>query len=329
MHPKRIGEFDSWRGVLVLWVIFGHISLVSGIKIPLLNAPGYAVDLFMVISGYFIQDNLMTFRLNGGGFLQTIKNFYVKRIKRIYPHYLVSLTIFYLITYLVSVFDLLPFIYYSFLNIENLFINATLLNGLIPKYSNSMPIPSWSLSLEIQFYLIAPLIFYYRLYINRFFIIICGILCIIFSLYFGPLSAHVDYSLPSIIPLRLMVFMAGMAWRASKEEGQFSNFYLILIMIGIGNLNISIFILFLLFSIKLKDHFPLKPILENFNLQKIGLISYELYLVHAPIILFYIIFSDHILPNLSSEKYLNLLVLTFFTLVTSFISAKFLSRVRF
>jgi peptidoglycan/LPS O-acetylase OafA/YrhL len=45
------GILDGWRGILALWVLLGHIDHIVGLHMPVLRAPGYAVDVFMVLSG--------------------------------------------------------------------------------------------------------------------------------------------------------------------------------------------------------------------------------------------------------------------------------------
>ena len=51
----RNETLDGWRGFLALWVVIGHILLYSNINFKVLTAPGYAVDGFIFLSGYFIQ----------------------------------------------------------------------------------------------------------------------------------------------------------------------------------------------------------------------------------------------------------------------------------
>ena len=68
----RNGAIDELRGIAVLAVVCSHVGLVYGVDSPLafglaLPALGVGVDLFLVLSGYVIWQNVMAMRAKAGG----------------------------------------------------------------------------------------------------------------------------------------------------------------------------------------------------------------------------------------------------------------------
>jgi peptidoglycan/LPS O-acetylase OafA/YrhL len=69
---RRNGAIDELRGLAVLAVVCSHVGLVYGLDSPLafgLAAPalGVGVDLFFVLSGYVIWQNVAAMRAKAGG----------------------------------------------------------------------------------------------------------------------------------------------------------------------------------------------------------------------------------------------------------------------
>src|SRR5437764_12543746 len=87
-RPNHIGFVDGIRGYSALWVMFGHFSTRTGCWIPVLQSPGKAVDLFMVVSGFLMTYHHLLRRRSEP--LPAVTNwgrFYVRRIFRIAPLY--------------------------------------------------------------------------------------------------------------------------------------------------------------------------------------------------------------------------------------------------
>jgi hypothetical protein len=89
---KRINELESLRGVLALWVVVGHILPSAGILDTALGpfkfvAKGeYAVDVFIIMSGFFIFYLLDTAQ-------EKYRPFIIRRFLRLFPAYFVCLII--------------------------------------------------------------------------------------------------------------------------------------------------------------------------------------------------------------------------------------------
>ena len=167
----HIAFFDGLRGILCLWIFIYHASVMIGYETGLIPAGAQAVDIFMFISGF-----VMAYTLSVGGDRRSISHpdklivFYLKRLIRIIP-------VYYLVLLLAVVF----FASFSQFAHEaaaafppkwaaqmrndpslteitpaNIVLHMTFLFGLNPHYASNMPIPDWSLTLEMQFYAIVP-----------------------------------------------------------------------------------------------------------------------------------------------------------------------------
>ena len=136
---------DGLRGIAVISVIFYHVFQFR---------PGWmGVDLFFVLSGFLISSILLDTKNSPGYF----RNFYVKRVLRIFPLYYLSLTLFFLpflIRHGKSVAaETLPYFAY----VQN--ISFTIKNQWPVDWLSPLN-HFWSLAIEEQFYLFFPLLIY-------------------------------------------------------------------------------------------------------------------------------------------------------------------------
>ena len=152
--------FDSLDGVRclsILAVLWHHSPLFQPGQetLMLLNRGFLGVDLFFVLSGFLITTLLLREEARVGRF--SITGFYRRRILRIFPTYFLLVTL--LSIYYIGVKGradlaaLVPY-YYFFL--------ANFLMQDIPLLA-----PTWSLSVEEQYYLIWPLILLLTLHARR------------------------------------------------------------------------------------------------------------------------------------------------------------------
>jgi peptidoglycan/LPS O-acetylase OafA/YrhL len=86
---ERIGVVDELRGLALVMVVFSHVGLVYGLETDIayglaLPAFGVGVDLFLVISGFVIYRNVRAMSvLAGGSALLGAQAFWVRRFVRI------------------------------------------------------------------------------------------------------------------------------------------------------------------------------------------------------------------------------------------------------
>ena len=147
---------QTLRAISVLVVIAYHFEL------PVPN--GFiGVDIFFVISGYVITQSLM--RSSENSWFSKLKIFYIKRIARLFPAFLIV----FIFTIIASVLFLSPNVGVQQNAIKSS-LGATLgiSNFVIPRVTgdyfgasgNTNPFQhTWSLSVEEQFYVVFPLIF--------------------------------------------------------------------------------------------------------------------------------------------------------------------------
>ena len=175
--PARIDAFESLRGLMALWVVVGHAVTRSGYGgadiPPLLSplaSPIDAVGVFIVLSGFVIFFLLDRSHLSYGAFL-------TRRVFRLFPLYLAALaaaaasqswefqtlqTIPWRSSAIAKDINvhLLTLQYFDW----HLLAHATMTHGLLsdallPASAVALISQAWSLSLEWQFYLMAPALF--------------------------------------------------------------------------------------------------------------------------------------------------------------------------
>jgi len=162
---RKIKSLDQLRGFLAICVVFYHILQISrsvGLphfsELPIFSRGTEAVMVFFTLSGYLIMGSLYDEKKYFGSI--NVKNFYVRRILRLYPVY-----------YLVLI---IGFVFYHFLLpklgipyetnynlIEAIALNVAFLPNVfsILYEPGSILLILWSIGIEEQFYLvIAPLL---------------------------------------------------------------------------------------------------------------------------------------------------------------------------
>ncbi len=151
VNPKRehYPALDGLRGIAILLVVFFH----NFGFINYFNFGWLGVDLFFVLSGFLITNILM----NEVGSRHYLKNFYVRRVLRIFPLYYLLLIVFLLILPNFEAYkDNLK--YYTD---NQWWIWTYLQNWLyvfkLPEDTNLL-LHLWSLGVEEQYYLVWPFI---------------------------------------------------------------------------------------------------------------------------------------------------------------------------
>ncbi len=148
-------QLDGLRGIAILAVLVGHSlprfpALYSG-AVAQYGAAGVGVDLFFVISGFLITGIL----LDSVGSPHYLRNFYVRRVLRIWPLYFALLGFVFLLLPLIfpaeraRIFEL-SHPWQAYLVFAQNFSARTL--GLMPLFV------TWSLAVEEQFYFVWPLL---------------------------------------------------------------------------------------------------------------------------------------------------------------------------
>jgi peptidoglycan/LPS O-acetylase OafA/YrhL len=221
-HLSHLSELDVVRGLMSWWVVVGHVLAFAGFvenNVPSVIAVVMhgesAVKVFMMMSGFVIAKLLADKN-------ESYKVFITRRFLRLYPVFLVALAVAILarplyIPILLASGAPLPWHYGRIWDAENnhfwahILAHLSMLYGLIPestlRYTGIALLgPAWSITIEFQFYLVAPLLI---LIAHRFgtkgwitLIVVSGLVPQIFS---PSLQRNFPTSLPDFLPL----FLAG------------------------------------------------------------------------------------------------------------------------
>ena len=163
---RRIPELDGLRGMAILLVMVGHYFSVPGVgSVSLLNGYWFrlgwtGVDLFFVLSGFLIGGILLDAR----GSTNYFKTFYARRFFRIIPLYYAWIFLYVILAPLIRIFfseSIGPVQQVDGSIVAHLFFlqnfHEFLKTGASFWWFSSM----WSLAVEEQFYLVAPLLVRY------------------------------------------------------------------------------------------------------------------------------------------------------------------------
>src|SRR5687768_14376661 len=146
---KHLPALTGFRFFLALWVMLHHLTspgqslAVAALTLPhpvytLIRGGYLAVTTFFVLSGFVLARSYPSPKLG---------SYFVGRIARVYPVYLLSMLL------------VVPFIAADAVPNKSLYVlqYLALLQGWFPDTPVTWNIPAWSLSCEMFFYLVFPL----------------------------------------------------------------------------------------------------------------------------------------------------------------------------
>lgn len=292
---REINTLSFFRGIAALYVMIAHVLIWGGYKGYFPN-PKVAVDVFIFISGFLIVYGITSGRYSVSGF-------HIKRFFRIAPTY------YFILLVIVALY---PFIneglgyiqsldrtqwpingIYDANNVKydlhNVLMHISFLFGLYPDLSQSSYVGDWSLSLEMQFYLLAPLLF---ISFNKipYAVAIC-ISSVVIAIFSKEYSSSLAFREPSLIIFKIHLFMLGaITFEAIRSCGLKKAITLLLAFAIITaqywiqsktylTNNSSIYLAIVVISmmmLKMIDSFFDRKIIHFF-----AKISYPLYLVHS------------------------------------------------
>ncbi|TDP88522.1 peptidoglycan/LPS O-acetylase OafA/YrhL [Aquabacterium commune] len=298
----KLAYLDALRAGLAMWVFLGHLSGFCDWHVPVLATPGSAVDCFMLVSGFLM---VYTTRKTLGA-ASTVRNawiFYLGRFFRIAPLYYLTLLA---CAPVAAEWDQLRTQWHQALHGPHavayeemtglaswpgVVAHLTFAFGLIPSLVNSVPLPDWSLSLEMQFYLLFPLMapWAWQHPVGRVALVVTSaVLSWVVPAYFGRYAepgAWYHFVQPSMILFKLNVFVAGMlvaAWhvRGARWDGAaLSTVVLVAVSLLTSRPQVWMFLALFMYLLS-SPNSKLAAFFSRRVFGKLGDWSYGIYLVH-------------------------------------------------
>ncbi|HHQ9516035.1 TPA: acyltransferase family protein [Escherichia coli] len=292
-------DVDGLRTVAVLLVLLFHVGFSS------ISGGFVGVDIFFVISGYLITGILVSGMEKG---TYKYSTFIASRISRLYPTLL-----FVLIACLAFGFLIYTPNDYKELGISSLYSALSISNfhfmlgaGYFDTSSEINPLlHTWSLSVEQQFYLIWPLVILAAMKSGRklavYLIVVAGAVSLIASQVMTKINPTQNYFM---MPYRIFEFAAGgVLFFIPNEKARNKLISTILFLVGVAliiysafyfdkstpfpGMNATIPVVGSCLCILFSKHTPAGYLLRNKLFVSIGIVSYSVYLIHWPVLVFY------------------------------------------
>lgn len=319
-------DIQCLRGFSVIIVLLYHFDF-DLIKSDFINAGYIGVDIFFIISGYIITKIISEQKKI------SFKNFYIKRFKRLAPTLLVVILFSIMIAFfLFENFLLKKNIHSAFSSIFGFSNFYFWLSNTIYQFAeknNMILMHTWSLSVEFQFYLFFPLMFY-LFQKNLIKIILLIFFFISFFLIFYLHEKHNIFNFYASTSRVFEIVSGCLAFFYQKEIKNIFKTKNNLFYYSFGFILILTYMLFL----SEEDYHPNPSsiifvlgtcmmlifytntlvVLNKLKLNFIGNISYSLYLWHFPII----VFGNYFFENYDDKIKFFLLIFCFLLSILSF-----------
>ncbi|MFP5042979.1 acyltransferase family protein [Parasediminibacterium sp. JCM 36343] len=349
LKSNHISKIDSLRGIALLSVFLYHSQLCIATipEVKKYNANGIIAvhDLYEIISTFspisFGWSGVELFLLISGflihyGYLQNSTNFqilsfYSRRFWRIYPPYFIVFLTFYLGTKGISYFLLaegkLDFV-----------LHALLIHNLRSKFFFGINPSFWSLALEMQLYILYPIIIYLRKKIgikNVFYLLLSMSICFFLTgLILQEKVAFFKSPTFDLSPLKLWFVWVGGAFLAERYNNKTlltKNSTGLVILFALLTILSKSFIYtshltmyfvtsfwFFVFAGYLKTRRVNKMTFVDKSLGFVGLCSYSFYLLHQPLLYFMYNFLNKI-PLFYQFTAVKVLPVFFLLLIMSYL----------
>jgi len=160
-----MGTFRFFLALVVaLYHIAQDIQFNNYIDWPL--GIGMVINSFFVISGFIIILTLNKNYFTGDSYLKQSSRYYLNRILRIYPLYILSILFYYLDASLINIINAEDHLIIHSYRLDYKYILSNILLIFQQSYFEVglvNPV-AWSLDLELQWYLFAPVLYYFFYY---------------------------------------------------------------------------------------------------------------------------------------------------------------------
>ena len=157
----------TFRFFLAFAIAFSHMALEflprEEVELYLFLSPKFAVNSFFFISGFIIILTLNKNYYTGDGYLKQSSQYYLNRILRIYPLYILSILFYYLDASLINIINAEDHLIIHSYRLDYKYILSNILLIFQDSYFEVGLVNSvaWSLDLELQWYLFAPVLYFF------------------------------------------------------------------------------------------------------------------------------------------------------------------------
>ncbi|WP_214226806.1 acyltransferase [Pedobacter sp. B4-66] len=326
---KLIREIDGLRFIAILPVLVQHfterferntsidfIPLASDNFISFLAARGFlGVYIFFVISGFVLGLPFAAHKFQGKKEVK-IGNYFLRRVTRLEPPYVIWMTLFFLL----FVFHKhVPFLTY----LPHYLANITYTHALIYNEWSPFNPPTWTLEIEIQFYLLAPFLamLFFKIkekYLRRIFNITIILLLVLCQQYFQFFKVPYNFTILGHLQYFLVGFLLADLYLNDWSEispntlFDFTGVLALCSLIYFWSWDYELFnrimvliSLFVFFVSVFKGNY-LNRFVVNRWIMAIGGMCYTIYLIHLPFAEFLILLTKKI--QVSSYYAVNLFV---------------------
>lgn len=217
--PIEFPVLNAARAFAALWVLAAHVTRIGARPVFLLSQGYLAVECFIFISGFLMMLLLVRERsLN----LPSALRFYTRRFFRIAPSFYLAIALYVIFRgFYIESLARCSDVFGSVSAIPGLgaevgwrsvLWNVLFVHGFWPDEATKIFGPAWSLSLEMQFYLVAPIWAWFMrrrpyLAIGIFFAV-NAIANVLWSVYYGN-GLLAKFPFPSFLPNRIFLFCWG------------------------------------------------------------------------------------------------------------------------
>ncbi|RJF96567.1 acyltransferase [Noviherbaspirillum cavernae] len=353
-NASRILSLESLRGLLALWVTVGHTIKHSGYTdaelgvFAILGNPGLAVDCFIILSGFVIFMLLDRQR-------SSYTEFIVGRFFRLAPLFFLILVISALtLDWQVSVIANTPWKNQSIANDMRIHLDAlqylpqhllahfAMLHGaiadsILPSSQYAIVGPAWSISVEWQFYLIAPALFF-LIAARRWYALaaVIVVVCVLRAVNYGSAGFAINQGAYFLIGI-----VSYFVWKKSNLIRQHDfRFIEVMGLLAIAivyftmSRTISLMLWVVVFIAIIAERHPAPSLFQRMfigvlrqpMLQWMGRISYSIYMIHMLVLYAWFACLQHAFPEIGKFNFLMyalpLIVLT--TLMLSALAYRFI-----
>lgn len=346
----KLAHIDILRAVAIILVVICHVSQSQkelGKYVMLAFDFGkIGVQLFFVLSAY-----TLCLSMKSRNDTHPIGDFYIRRYFRIAPLYYIGIIIYlvynrYLFYNQITIGDT-----YQSYTTFNILCNILFIHGLVPSANNTIVAGGWSIGTEMLFYLFFPLFFMiYDKISNKKITLLFPLIALIIGnlfFYFSHFMLNKDITSPFYyyhILTQLPAFLIGMCYFFLEDEiskrcpNRIQTAILILVLLlvsfifidtrimkfnrsaGVFSVAMAFCLLFTLIK-KERLNMPL--------LQKIGQVSFSVYIVHflfsgLPTIVLVKALSPYI--NSYLLFFISILITLFFAVMIAIISEKYIEK---